>query len=298
MSLGATGDPVGACSTTSDPMHRAICSSTAAGITYVVAAGNSAWDFDYPSAPDVPAAYPQVLTVTAMADSDGRPGALAGAPGCDGREADDRAAGFSNFAASATGAAHTIAAPGVCIRSTWPGGGYQTISGTSMATPHMAGAVAQCLGEGGQAGPCAGLAPAQVIDRVRADAQADNDADTAFGFTGDPLRPFRGAYFGYLPRVVLGATAPPPPSEEPSTEPLKLSASGEKIKGRQRVRLSWTPAGRSAQITVLRNGALVATTTNDGAYTDAIGAKGSATYTYKVCETGTSTCSGQVTVIF
>ena len=46
-----------------------------AGVTFVVAAGNSGWDFDFAPNPDVPAAYPEVLTVTALSDSDGRPGA-------------------------------------------------------------------------------------------------------------------------------------------------------------------------------------------------------------------------------
>jgi len=43
----------------------------------------------------------------------------------------------------------------------------------------------------------------------------------------------------------------------------------------------------------------IVTTANDGAYTDNIGQKGSGvSYTYKVCEAGTSTCSNESTVIF
>ena len=84
LSLGGGGSPVGSCPTTPDPLHRAICNSTAAGITYVVAAGNSGWDFDHPSTPDVPAAYPEVLTVAAVADSDGRAGGTGAVPNCDG----------------------------------------------------------------------------------------------------------------------------------------------------------------------------------------------------------------------
>lgn len=60
-----------------------------------------------------------------------------------------------------------IGAPGGLIRSTWPlqSGGYATISGTSMSSPHTAGAVALLL----QAQP--GLTPAQVRDRLQNSAQ-------------------------------------------------------------------------------------------------------------------------------
>jgi subtilisin family serine protease len=202
MSLGATGTPLGGCGATNDPMHQAICTSTAAGATYVVAAGNDGWDFDLAAQPDVPAAYPQVLTVSAVTDTDGRPGALGST--CSGVP-DDRYAGYSNFARTAAGAAHTIAAPGSCIRSTMPGGGYGTMSGTSMASPHVAGAVALCLGEAGAQGRCTGLSPAQVIARMRADAQSRSTSDGGYGFTGDPLRPAGTNYFGYL---VAGTTLP------------------------------------------------------------------------------------------
>jgi subtilisin family serine protease len=209
MSLGGVGDPVAPCATTTDPLHRAICVSTAAGITYVVAAGNDGWDFDYAAAPDTPAAYPEALTVTAMSDSDGRSGASGGAPACTTGESDDMYSSFSNFAATSTGAAHTIAGPGVCVRSTWPGGGHATISGTSMATPHIAAAVALCLGEAGQAGPCAGMTPAQIVAKMRSDAQSRSSAVSSYGFRGDPLRPYSGVYFGYLGWAPMPDTTAP-----------------------------------------------------------------------------------------
>ena len=195
MSLGGggTSEPARADCQYGDAQHKAICNSTKAGVTYVVAAGNDGADL----AGFVPAAYPEVLTVTAMADSDGTPGGVGGAPPCRSGEQDDAYATFSNYARpDSADSAHPIAGPGVCIRSTWLSGDDHPISGTSMAAPHVAGTVALCLGNGGAAGPCAGLAPARIIARLRADAAAHATASN--GFAGDPARPLAERYYGDL----------------------------------------------------------------------------------------------------
>src|SRR5436309_766209 len=71
MSLGDTGD-VGNCQ--DGGLRQAICTSVAAGIVYVAAAGNSAVD----ASTFIPAAFPEVITVSAMTDFDGEPGGHAG----------------------------------------------------------------------------------------------------------------------------------------------------------------------------------------------------------------------------
>ena len=229
LSLGGPGSPVAPCGTTTDPLHRAICASTRSGVTYVVAAGNDGRAFDSPRNPDLPASYPEVLTVTAMSDTDGAPGAAGSAPTCRPGELDDDYASFSNYAVTSGGAAHAVAAPGICIRSTWPGGGYSTISGTSMASPHVTGAVALCLAEGGEAGPCAGLAPAAIVAAMRSTAAG---REAGYGFGGDPFRPVSGRYFGYLAWAGFTPAAEPqdPPTgpvEDPTPPPTSGTTSGE-----------------------------------------------------------------------
>jgi subtilisin len=163
MSLGGASffGAFSGCNSAFDPMHPAICRSVQAGVTYAVAAGNSAADANT----FVPATYSQVITVSALADFNGAPGGGAAAT-CRADE-DDTFANFSNF-----GADIDIIAPGVCILSTYLGGGYNTFSGTSMASPHVAGAAALYK----SANP--GASPAQVKSALQNAGNLNwNDAD-------------------------------------------------------------------------------------------------------------------------
>lgn len=132
MSLGGSGYQT-ACGE-DDPFHNAMCILTESVIV-VVAAGNSGVDAQDFS----PANFPEVVTVSAYTDFDGQGGGYALPPdaGCRALSDDDALASFSN-----DGALVDVSAPGVCTLSTVPDGGYAYMSGTSMASPHIAGCIA------------------------------------------------------------------------------------------------------------------------------------------------------------
>ena len=136
MSVAKSGDDDPDCGASEkDVLHLAICRVVKGGITVVAAAGNDKMS----AAKWVPAAYNEVITVSALADTDGKPGALGGHRcfSWGSYDSDDTYANFSNY-----GSDVDIIAPGKCIWSTKPGSTYGYMSGTSMATPAVTGAVA------------------------------------------------------------------------------------------------------------------------------------------------------------
>ena len=118
------------CECESGALNIAINNSIKAGITIVVAAGNEGKD----AGTFTPANNPEVITVSAIADTDGKCGGN-GPPTPYG--ADDMLASFSNY-----GNVVDISAPGVDIYSTFKSNSYTKLTGTSMAAPHVAGAAA------------------------------------------------------------------------------------------------------------------------------------------------------------
>jgi subtilisin len=180
LSLGGEGGDDGHCGRADgDLLHQAICRSVAAGVTYVVAAGNDGAD----AAHYTPAAYDEVITVSALADSDGRPGGLGGPLSCR-DDADDTLANFSNH-----GSDIDLIAPGVCIMSTVPvhgrvpntTSGYGVLTGTSFAAPHVAGAAALWLAGHPGAGP------AQVRQALVVAGSPDWDASEDLDGIKEPL---------------------------------------------------------------------------------------------------------------
>lgn len=170
MSLGGQG--------VSDSYRAAIAKSVSKGVVYVVAAGNEyrdilGADLQFRTSDDtIPAAYPEVAAISAIADTDGIPGGygpLTQYADYFGRYSDDEFADFSNFSNdqgapgysswydtnnlvnSRGGLGIDLMLPGVDIYSTYRDGGYAISTGTSMASPHAAGLAALHIAANGPA---------------------------------------------------------------------------------------------------------------------------------------------------
>ncbi len=127
-------DPLG------DPIQKEICTLTSDGVTVVAAAGNDGTDANKSS----PGGFDRVISVGAITDTDGRGWGDGPASSCGAYsgEADDTYAIYSNW-----GTEIDIVAPGTCVLSTSNGDvtGDTLVNntGTSMAAPHVTGAVAR-----------------------------------------------------------------------------------------------------------------------------------------------------------
>ncbi|MGH3681701.1 MAG: S8 family serine peptidase [Natronosporangium sp.] len=168
MSLGGPGNSVG--------MNNAVANSIASGVTYAIAAGNdssNACNFS-------PSRVPTAITVGSTTINDSR-------------------SGFSNF-----GTCVDIFGPGSSITSAWwtSNTATNTISGTSMATPHVAGAAALVLASNPS------FSPAQVTNRLNSDATP--------GVVGNPGA---GSPNRLLFVANTGTPPPPPPPPPPGVEP-------------------------------------------------------------------------------
>lgn len=243
----------------SSSLNDAVTRTVQAGIVMAVSAGNSNVD----ACTQSPAAAPNALTVG-------------------GTDNTDTKASWSNW-----GSCVDIFAPGASINSAaWSSNtGYSLKSGTSMASPHVAGVAALILSS----------YPTYTPNQVRSamiDGGTLNVVKSAG--TNSPNVLLSNLFSATTTPADTAVTAPPPPPPAPVAAPT-LSISRQVSKSSNTARLSWANvAGTSAEI--WRNGARILVTANDGAQNDSKLARGS--YSYRVCNVGATSCSPTVTVTF
>lgn len=310
----------------STAIDQALRNSIAAGVAHAVAAGNSGAD----ACGSSPARTLEAMTIGATGQNDSR-------------------ASFSNW-----GNCVDWFAPGVGITSAWynTATATNTISGTSMASPHTAGAAALYLQSHPNASAQAvrdGLYAMSTKSIVTSALTANNhllhSLEPSDGSNSPPTSSFTYSCTGlgctftdrstddgtiggwswdfgdggtsteqspshsfatsgtYPVRLAVtddkGASGISSQSVTVSDAPpnITLTARGYKVRGAQRVDLSWAGAP-GVSVDVWRNGGKITTTANDGFHTDNLNTKGSGTYRYKVCEAGATTCSNEATVVF
>lgn len=159
-------------------MEAACVRARNAGITIVVAAGNTnGGPLLYP------AAFDSVIAVGSVDSNDQR----------------------SSF--SARGSALDLVAPGRNVESTWPGGGYATEYGTSMAAPHVSGVAALIAGRGVADNP--GLLQAYLEDTAEDLGNPGPDADYGHGLVdAGAVLPAEPAITAPLPGEIVPAKTP------------------------------------------------------------------------------------------
>ena len=300
--------PSEGCSVTS--LQAAVEAQAAAGIMMVVAAGNAGSSCS--TVVDPPSFYAASYSVGAL------------------NTGTDTIASFSSRGPVTVDGSNRIkpdiTAPGTGTRSASNSSdsAYTTASGTSMATPHIAGAVALLW----SAVPS--LQNQIDASRTALDNAAHFISSTLCGPAGPPNNVYGWGRVDIL--AAVGATPTPTPTATPSPTPtptptptpsvtptptatptptptvtptptptpgvITLTASGRRVQGRHTVDLSWS-GSNAANIDIYRDGVVIATVPNNGSYKDFIGVRGgNVRYTYKVCDAATSNCSNEVTVRF
>jgi serine protease AprX len=256
-------------------LQAAVDAQAAAGIMMVVAAGNSGSSCS--TVTDPPSLYATSYTAGAL------------------NTGTDTIASFSSRGpVTVDGSGRIkpdISAPGTNTRSAsnTSDNAYTFASGTSMATPHIAGAMALLWS--------AIPSLQNQIDPSRAalNNAAVHIASTQCGAAGPPNNVFGWGRVDIL-AAVTSATPTPTPTATPTATPgaITLTAQARTRQGSTKVKLSWTPAD-GGSMNIVRNSVVIRTTADDGLFNDNLGTQ-TGTFTYQVCETDSGDCSNEVDI--